>query len=155
MPGDKLTLDALYRLAILEEFAEKASMDYLHSFIGPKLDNLQFDMVDTGKSRSGMLTGQNSFSSSRGSRSDSPDVWSTSSPSKSSVSNPRKRFPLRRKKKKNRQTAGCELCVSVSRIQQSKRHLHSIIKCAFALSKQAQGTTAMGTCGALQAAVSG
>lgn len=82
-------------------------MDYLSSFIGPKLDNLNFDMIDSGKSRSSLLVGHNSFSSSRGSNIDSPDIWSCSSPSPSkSGSTNKKRFPIRRRKKKTKEGAG-------------------------------------------------
>lgn len=82
-------------------------MDYLSSFIGPKLDNLNFDMIDSGKSRSSLLAGHNSFSSSRGSNIDSLDVWSCSSPSPSKHgSTGKKRFPIRRRKKKTKEGAG-------------------------------------------------
>ena len=82
-------------------------MDYLSSFIGPKLDNLNFDMIDSGKSRSSLLVGHNSFSSSRGSNIETADVWSCSSPSPSKRgSSHKKRFPIRRRKKKTKDGTG-------------------------------------------------
>lgn len=96
------------RIAILEEFAERSSTSYLSNFVGPQLDNLPSDMVDTGKSRSGLLAGQSSFSSSRESRTESVEDFDSplSSKDSGSVHSHKKRFPLRRKKRKSKQSAG-------------------------------------------------
>ena len=110
----RLTKDAskkgvLCRLVLIEESALKASTDYMSTLDGPKLDDLPFEMVDTGKSRSKLLTGHNSFSSSRGSSSDS-NVWSVS-PAKKTSSMPSrkstlKRFQIGRWKKKDKEPSG-------------------------------------------------
>lgn len=94
----------------MEEFAKRESTGWAAALLGPRLDNLPSDMIDTGKSKSGKLRGQNSFSNSRGSSSELGE-WplnrpSKDSPSKDSKKGSRKLFQFRGSKKKEKQVLG-------------------------------------------------
>lgn len=82
--------------------------NYHASFKGPRLNELAYDMIDSGRNGStGNLSGMNSFSTSQGSSStlDSMEIWS-SSPHKPKKSNSRKRFSLGLRGKKEKGSSG-------------------------------------------------
>ena len=89
------------RLKILEHFAQKASIEYPSSFEGPKLDNLQHDMIDTGPSKPYLRAdGSGSFSFSSSTNIDLGDIRSQSASSKSgSQGTDKKPFTWRGRKK--------------------------------------------------------
>ena len=89
----------------MEEFAKRGQLDFISTLKGPRLDELPFEMVDTGKSRSRVLSGDNSFSSSRGSSTDT-DVWSFTPAKQTSSAPSRKLFQIGRRKKREAQTTG-------------------------------------------------
>lgn len=93
------------RLKILEHFAQKASIEYLSSFIGPKLDSLQYDMVDTGRSKSD-LRGDGSSSFSASTNAGLGNIQSQPTTSKSSSPGTDKKSFTWKGRKKAKQAAG-------------------------------------------------
>lgn len=88
----------------MEHFAQKASIEYPSSFLGPKLDNLSHDMIDTGPSKSSLLASGSSFSS--GTNVDLGDTRNPSSGSKSSSQGTEKKSFTWKGRKKAKPSAG-------------------------------------------------
>lgn len=95
-------MDPTCRLAILEEMAERNSMGYFETFLGPKLDSHLCEMVDSGKAGKGWTAKPISsiLKSGRGSESSESDLRISASSLGSETS--WFRMPWKRRKKHKR-----------------------------------------------------